>query len=39
MITVLPFGPNVAETALANMSIPFNIPCLASLPKWTSFEA
>jgi hypothetical protein len=36
MMTVRPFGPRVAETALARMSTPLSMPCLASLPKTTS---
>lgn len=36
MMTVRPFGPRVAETALARMSTPRSMPCLASLPKTTS---
>jgi len=39
MMTVLPFGPRVALTAFASTSTPFSIPCRASLPKMTSFEA
>jgi hypothetical protein len=39
IITVLPLGPRVALTAFARISTPLNIPCLASFPKITSFDA